>query len=277
MNFDLVLPDVNRNNVNSKNAIISLLAFEQPLTAKKIHSELKRRHALIVSYQATHKNLSELIQKKIIQKKDKNYQLSLEWINSLKKFTEGILLQQNSLTLLEVINKQESNLFFEDLASVDRFLLSSAEAITTQEKKPLYMYWFHSWTPLFFSKEGYSKIRALAEKAELFVLIKGDTALDKWCGQALKKFGQHNFKTGIKDLSLPEFLVYQDYVFQVFYPKKIIEEVNKEFNKIKKVEDLDVDKLFNKVFEKKIGIPAVVNKNPLLAEQLKKKVEDYFK
>ena len=199
----------------------------------------------------------------------------MNWINSLKKFTEGILSQQNSLTLLEAINKQDSNLYFEDLASVDRFLMSSSESGITKGEN-LYMYWFHSWTPLFFSKEGYSKIKDLAKRAKLFVLIKGDSTLDNWCGQVLEKFGQDNFKTGIKDLNVLEFLVYQDYVFQVFYPKKIIKEVNKEFNKIKRIEDIDIDNLFTKVFEKKVGIPLIINKNKAVAEQLKAKIESYF-
>jgi len=44
----------------------------------------------------------------------------------------------------------------------------------------------------------------------------------------------------------------------------------------KLIEDLNIDKLFNKVFEKKIGVLVAVNKNPLPAKQLKEKNEKFF-
>ncbi len=277
MSLNLVLPVLNGEKASSKDVIVSLLAFEQKLTAKKIHSISKRKFGLEVSYQAVHKTLNELCEEKIIQKKGKEYELNLEWIKSLKKFTEEILSGKNNpVTVLQAINAETTNLYFEDLASVDRFLLSAGEAIITKERKPLYYYWFHSWTPLFFSKEGYGKMQALAEKTDLFVLIKGNSVLDKWCGQVLKKFNQKNFKLGVKNMHIPEFLVYSDFVFQVFYPKKIIEKVNLEFKKIKKIEDLDINKLFAEVFEKKTGIPVILTKNKILADQLKEKVRNYF-
>ncbi|MBU2476148.1 hypothetical protein KKG83_01620 [Candidatus Micrarchaeota archaeon] len=58
---------------------------------------------------------------------------------------------------------------------------------------------------------------------------------------------------------------------------KIIKKVSKEFKKIKKIEDLNIDKIFTEIFEKKVGIPMIVNKNRILAEQLKEKVKNYFK
>ncbi len=277
MTLNLVLPVLNGEKASSKDVIISLLAYEQKLSAKQIHARTKRKYALNISYQAVHKTLNELMEKGIIEKKGKEYELNLNWINSLKKFTEQLLSKEdNNLTVLEVINKDISNFYFEDLAAVDRFLLSTREAISTEEKKPLYFYWFHSWIPLFFSKEGYSKMKTLAENTLLYVLIKGDTSLDKWCGQILRKFNQKNFKTNITDFNMPEVIVYEDYIFQVFYPKNIIDEVNKEFKKIKKIEDLDVEGLFTKVFERKVGIPLTVTKNPEIAKQLKEKFEAYF-
>ena len=277
MTLSIVLPVINGGNVSCKDAVVSLLAYEYPLSAKEIYSRAKRKYGLNTSYQAIHKTLKELTENKIIEKKGKEYQLNLEWINSLKKFTEQLLSkEENKLTVFEAINKGVSNLYFEDLASVDRFLLSAGEAIISKEKKPLYYYWFHSWTPLFFSKEGYEKMRNLVENTDLFVLIKGNSALDRWCGQILKKFNQNNFKLNVKNMNIPEFLVYEDYIFQVFYPKGIIEKVNKEFKKIKKIEDLNIDKIFVEIFEKKVGIPVVVNKNALLAEQLKQKIKSYF-
>ncbi len=277
MTLNLVLPVINGDKTSSKDVIVSLLAYEHPLNAKEIHAKAKRRFGLNISYQAVHKSLNELLEEKIIQKTKKEYELNLNWINSLKKFTEQLLSKDdNKSTVLEAISKGVSNLYFDDLASVDKFLLSAGDTITDKEKKPLYFYWFHSWTPLFFSKEGYSKMVNLAQKTNLFVLIKEDNLLDRWCKERLKQFNQKNFKLGVKDMNIPEFLVYEDYVFQVFYPKKIIEEVNKEFNKIKKVEDIDIDKLYTKVFEKKVGIPVIINKNSILAEQLKEKVKSYF-
>jgi len=219
--------------------------------------------------------LNELLEKGVIEKKGKEYELDLKWITSLKKFTEQHLSRSNkNQTILEAINQDVSNFYFDDLASVDRFILSVAEII--EKSETLYFYWFHCWNPLFFSKEGYSNIKELAENASLYVIIKGNTPLDEWCGKNIKRFKQNKFKLGIKDLNMPEFLIYEDYIFQVFYPKDIVKKVNNEFRKIKKIEDLNLDKLSTNVFERKTGIPIIVNKNPILAKKLKEKIKSYF-
>ena len=107
MTLNIVLPGgVNRSSVTSKDVVISLLAYEQPLTAKKIHETAKRKYSLDISYQAIHKTLIELLEKGIIEKKEKEYILNEKWINSLKKFTEQTLSKENNtLTLVEAINK----------------------------------------------------------------------------------------------------------------------------------------------------------------------------
>jgi len=281
MTINIVLPVVNGEKFSCKDVIVSLLAYESPLSAKQIHLKAKRKYCLDVSYQAVHKSLNELLENKIIEKKGKEYVLSMEWIDSIKKFTEQILSNKNnSTTILQAINNETSNLYFENLASVDRFLLSATEAITGKEKIILCLYWFHAWTPLFFSKEGYEKIVGLAQKAKSYVLIKGETPLDKWCELTCQRCapnGAYSFRTGIKDLNVADFFVFEDYIFQAFYPKKIVDLADKEFKKIKKIEDLNIDRIFTEIFEKKVGIPVIVNKNSVLAQQLKQKVKSYFK
>ena len=74
----------------AKDAIVSILSSEWPLTMKEIYFAAIRQHALNVSYQAMHKATKQLIQQKIITRNERTYSLNTEWIKQIKGFTEKL-------------------------------------------------------------------------------------------------------------------------------------------------------------------------------------------
>lgn len=74
----------------AKDAIVSILSQEWPLTMKEIYFAAVRQHALNVSYQAIHKATKQLVQQKVVAKNERTYCLNTEWIKQIKGFTENL-------------------------------------------------------------------------------------------------------------------------------------------------------------------------------------------
>ncbi|MFH1895738.1 MAG: hypothetical protein ABIJ74_04165 [archaeon] len=120
MSINIVLPNsVNGNNISCKDAVVSLLSEEAPLTAKQIYSRIKRKYALNVSYQAVHKSLKELEKEKMIEKNNKNYSLNVKWIDDLEKFSSSFKEKFFGKTF-----STSKTYVLKSVAEVDLFLLS---------------------------------------------------------------------------------------------------------------------------------------------------------
>ncbi len=76
-----------------KNIIIRLLAEEWPLTAKKLFKKAKLEFGKIVSYQAVHKTLQELVSLKVVACKCKEYSLEPFWLQEIEAFA-GLALEK---------------------------------------------------------------------------------------------------------------------------------------------------------------------------------------
>ncbi|MCR4336142.1 MAG: hypothetical protein NUV57_06455, partial [archaeon] len=87
---ELSLLKLNPESASTKQKIIDILSNEWPLSAKSIYDKLQKQYSSEISYQATHKTIQDLETEKIIEKKEKGYQLNLEWVQQSKKSLENV-------------------------------------------------------------------------------------------------------------------------------------------------------------------------------------------
>jgi predicted transcriptional regulator len=64
------------------------LREEWPLSLKEIYFCIVREHGLNISYQAVHKALKQLVESRVLEKREKRYCLSIEWIREIRRFGE---------------------------------------------------------------------------------------------------------------------------------------------------------------------------------------------
>lgn len=277
MSIQIILPELGVEKSSTKDAVISVLSYEWPLPTKKIFNRINRNYGLSVSYQAVHKTLNKLTEEKIISKEKEGYSISPEWINLLKKYTEELIEKRlkEKQNIIDVLREGNADLCFNSVSQVDNFLFDFIEKLGLQKERPLCFYWRHSWIPLFFAKESYSKAKDIASNTTSYALIEQNTPIDKWCEKFYLSHGM-NFRIGVKLFYSTNFLSYKDYVVQVFYSKKLMDSLTKNFSAIKEIEDINIDDIFQ-LLEKKAVIPVTVNKNPLLAQQLNNRIMSYFK
>lgn len=90
------IPRIKQDN-NTKQEIIQILGGDWPLSAKQIHHRLSKHKE--ISYQAAFKALQELILDKVIDKENRGYKLSHQWIKDLSKFSLDLDLRYNDHSL----------------------------------------------------------------------------------------------------------------------------------------------------------------------------------
>jgi predicted transcriptional regulator len=80
-----------------KEKIIDIISQNKSLSAKKIYNIIKKENS--ISFQAVHKALTELVQKNIFKKTDREYEIDKDWVDDLHDFSERIKYSVNpSLT-----------------------------------------------------------------------------------------------------------------------------------------------------------------------------------
>ncbi len=75
-----------------KDAVVGVLSQDWPLSLKQIYFTILRRYSMTVSQQAVYKALKQLVENKVLVKKERKYALSIDWIRSLKEL--GIRLEE---------------------------------------------------------------------------------------------------------------------------------------------------------------------------------------
>jgi len=82
----LILPCIQKNQVDTRDRIVSILTEYWPLTTKTIYSVMTRQKGQSITYQGVQKTLKQLLSQGIVVRYDKKYYLNSDWIQQVKKF-----------------------------------------------------------------------------------------------------------------------------------------------------------------------------------------------
>ncbi|VVC03636.1 Uncharacterised protein [Candidatus Burarchaeum australiense] len=257
-----------------KDLIIGLLGEEWPLTARQIHLRIRNQTAAPMTYQGVHKAVRQLEESGVLTCKDHKYAVNLEWLKGIRAFSE--LVQKKYLSnISQESSPEKMNFVFETVSEADEFLLDVLLSFDIPEGTPIYLSWNHLWIPLFIRRSTYKKFTEMLLKMRFYGVSPSDTPIDRWCASFWQKKGIRE-KLGVKLSQESSFAILGDTVIQVFYPLEIRTQLDRAFTKAKTIHELDLDKLFEEVFEKKTKIPLVVSKNPALAEYFKGQIKRAF-
>lgn len=274
-NHATITPSISLLQMNGKpktvkEGIVSLLAKDWPLSGKQIFNKLKAEFNLNVSYQAVYKTIKLLAAEEIVHKNGKEFELNREWIKKSKELS--LQLESTYSNPANKTQKEIGNFEFNTLYESDMFLLDYIISRLPEKKEAMAWQWSHYWIPLFISMKEYQKINEIKDNFEIYSVVRGKSAVDKWCSDFWNKNGSKtdfgkNFKAST------DTIVFREYVIQAHYPTELSKKLDKFFNKAKKIEDIDVTKLFQTIFLDKTKIIMTINKNKELAERIKKETK----
>ncbi len=92
MAISITMPQANSSEASLKDLIVSILSEDWPLNTRKIYNRVSRAHAFSCSYQAVHKAVKKLVGEGVLVRRNREYLLSIDWLNQIGRFSEAIKL-----------------------------------------------------------------------------------------------------------------------------------------------------------------------------------------
>ena len=88
--IELTLPEFDTAGKSTKDLVITLLLRHHPLNVKQVWYKIRRTFGKNISYQAVYKSVSELMETGVLVKNEIGYEISLQWIGKVKRFTQNL-------------------------------------------------------------------------------------------------------------------------------------------------------------------------------------------
>jgi len=259
---------------STREEIVALLSENWPQSVKKIHSAINRQNGGI-SYQGVHKTVQQMESEGVVEKHGSAYQLSREWIRQLKTVSGNLETAYENGPKETAL--QGKVFVFDSVNETDRFFVKLMNSHSAEGKKPVVcLHWRHLYTPLFISKEEYAQIAELAKNFDFYSLCRGDTIVDGWCAKFWRRQGVKQIN-GTDVAATIDLLVIGDTVVETHYPFEIKRQWDETYEEIKNLDKLEVDKLFEDIFERKTKVKVIVYRDPHIAEEIRKQTFSHFK
>ena len=268
-----------------KDAIVSILSKEWPLTARRIYIKVKSLD-LDVTYQAVHKALNELVTEEITKKEENKHKLSEAWIEKIKEFGIKIdLLYKGEMkgSLENVISTGYGIFGFVTVLDLYRFILEMIiffEEFYERPKYPGVVCFSHMWWALLGSEKEQEQFKKAASwKTGVFFACSGETGADKMLARFYESVKGTNVrvKVGVYCPNEYEMFIVEDYLVHIYLPEEIKKIFDSTYRNFKLGSSSDFQKLYENILFKKTEINVTIQRNPKLAEMIRSKVLGHFR
>jgi len=284
MTISITIPNIEKPRT-VKDAIISILVSQWPLTARKIYHGVKNM-GINVSYQAVHKTLGEFIADGVVGKTEGKYQISQEWIERIKELgnrLDSSYKRKEETSLENVIKTGYQSFTFETVFDMYKFILGTIVFFMDhcpQPKHPGIVHYSHMWWALVGSEKEHAKFsRGTSYKSGVYFICAGNTYADKLLAKFYESFGGANIKIrlGVNCANDYELFIIEDYLVQIYLPLKIKKIFDFTYQNFKSGSTDTFRKIYENIIFKKTEINVIINRNPKVAELVRNKTLKYFK
>lgn len=257
---------------SQKEKIIQLLSGRHGLSAKQVYNRLKREFGVSVSYQAIHKTLKQMLEEKILAKKEKNYSINPEWVENFRKNAENLAeMVRNKTAELALENLEENgstSISLKGIPQAGWFLIDKVLNGPNPEKKPCLALWRFCYSLVGLESKHLERLKDGLNKNRWIALVEENNSVDRMFGETLKMYGFEEIRFGVKCASkLSDKMIIADYVIEITYPstfRKLWELQNKL---PKKIAEFDLSKHFLLMREIQPQIEITITRNARLAQE----------
>jgi hypothetical protein len=274
MTFEILMPELESKPKNTKDAVISILTYEWPLTLRQVFYKIKKQYGYSSTYQSVYKAIKELTEKEVLIQKEKKYEINTAWIKKVQSFTDIVETNyyakqkfQNIAGLKE--SKRGEDLIilnFETIFDAEKYLYYFMKTELFKKKNDRICFQLNNeWRPIYYLRAEYNYYRRLMERGHKFYFTcSGNTEIEK----QLKDF-YRSIKVNYKTLTQSpphDTLIFQDFFIQIFIPEELKTKIKNFLQK------KDTMKLLTEVLEAKSNIKVVINKDKDLAEEIRTQI-----
>jgi len=278
MGFNLLIPDINERPQNSKDAVISILTFEWPLSLRNIFYKIKKQYRYSSSYQSVYKAVKELSESGVLIKKDKKYEINIGWIKKVQSFTDIVETNyyakekiQNISGLKELKSEEDIIILnFDTLFDAEKYLyyFMKNELLKTTNDKVCFQL-NHEWRPIFYLRAEYNYYKKLINLGHKFYFLCSGNSYIEEISKKFYKSIKTNYKT-VKTKFPYDCIIFGDYFIQILIPDEL------KFKMKDLLDKKEVLGLLENVLQKKSNIKIIINKDHSIANEMKKQIIKKF-
>lgn len=282
MTLEIVIPEANVKERNTKDLIFSILIDSTPKTLTQLHREIKKKFGVSVTFQAVIKAVTSLLSHKVLIKEKKLYSLNQDWVFESKNFFDNLYkIHFNIKKPVKKIElgKEVTIYTLNNLLEIDRLWFELLMNWSKNEKEDKRNCWQgrHAWWLIpRLQEEDQLHDFMIKHKIITYNLWTHNTNLDKIAAKYYSKKNEHaKIKTTIKLEKDSHMASFGDNVIKFEIPKVVSDNLERLFKNTKKLEDLDVKKSID-IFKQKTEIELVVIKDKLIADKIKEYIISHF-
>jgi len=239
---------------NTTKATILETLTEKPLTQKELHCLVQKNNPHPLTYQATHKATTEMIQDEILTKQGKLIEINKEWVEKLNILATS--LKSKDEQQIERNRTPAEKFELDTFVDFGKFVIKFFHDTQNIENNPGVCIMRHSWPVFGMGKMDYEILVKLLKETTFYDLVLNDTPLDRSFGKVLEKLGK-KVKTGAKYDTNCDIVCKGKDVFYIYFSNELKEKFEDMFNKYTSLEELDMNDLMKEVLSKKTKITIV--------------------
>ena len=284
MGYNLSIPNISSKSIKVRDMVFSVLAFEYPLTAKKVYNRIKDRYKSPVTYQAVYKSIKLLEDEKCLDCSNNEYKINKSWITDMKKFIISLESAYENKKSLNIENANYNSLG-KDVNIVNKWSYYSSEEYIFEmlqktikdsktPPKSIFIHTHHLHHPLIYSFNLLNSI--FSKYGNIYMLIKGNSQIDRWCKRAFEQNLNPKILLGTNCTNNIEYVIFGDVVIEIRIPSSYWKQLNEFYSRYKFVSTMDMQELYL-LFQKNVDVQLIIYKNNKLANQLKEEMLSKFR
>ena len=270
-----------------KNLVFNILINEHPLKLIQLVNLIGKRYGKSVTFQAVRKAVLELVEYKVLVKKDVYFSIDKDWVKESKKkideMYQSIYEEKIKPAKMDSIGEEISVFTFSSLNEMMKFWQDVIDDWFGTFKSGDYnvncYQGAHGWEGLLHPDREKTSMEQLKHKGiKSYAIFTSSTLLDRFLLNFYRSLGIK----GSIDKSSSQFdrsyyvATYGDLVVQTQYPKELVIELDNFFKKNKKLENLNFKELSD-IVNKNIVCKLSVSKNINMAKQINKSILSQIK
>jgi len=258
----------NIKSKSTKDLILRILSEREQMTNQRIFITIKKQYGISVTYQAVRQALTELKDAGVLQKEERIYSISKDWIQNLCEYSEFLKKKYIQNTEIRVIDENTREIKLNSMFDMGHFILYSFKDkfFDMNNEHDLYMYVHHMWFP-FFDETKREALRHFFSINKNLVLVRSKTLIDRSFSWFYKKFG--TVKLGIKLDPMFDIIIQGDCVTKIFMPQELRDRMN-EIYRTRNPFNFRVFSEFSKMTYHKYQITILIIRDKQIASEMKK-------
>ena len=263
---------------DAKDLVITILSSQWPLNARELFFVARNKFGSKLSYQAIHKALLQLHEEDVVNKAGKNYSLSQEWLGQVTQFAKetNVAYEKNSSREVGGETNEATLVFYNPIKALYKLLDLMHKEFLKQKPEYAVSITRRAWPVICCEKKHFKKLELIVKSCKDYKIVQEKSRIDNFLMGFFKQLGAH-YKLGVRGCAKDcDYLVFNDFVVKIFFPKTYSEKLDSFYKKNKEINEKNTQELYDIAYNSNGETIAKVTKNKQLADEIIKRVLKEF-